>query len=81
MVTAKMRCIANGLARRNGTALHGVVMIASEMGSVAWKGCIPGLRSYVPNNRVKPQRERKPLRFKVREETDWYRDFDLINFD
>jgi hypothetical protein len=30
---------------------------------------------------VKAQRERKPLRFKAREETDWYRDFDLIDFD
>ena len=69
------------LALSLNTTTYGVAMIASEMGSGAWKGCIPGLRSYVPNNRVKAQRERKPLRFKAREETDWYRDFDLIDFE
>ena len=69
------------LALNLNTTTYSVVMIASEMGQGQWKVCIPGLRSYVPNNRVKAQRERKPLRFKAREETDWYRDFDLIDFD
>lgn len=69
------------LANKLKTTPYGTAMVASELGGVTWKGCIPGLRSYVPNNRVKAQRERKPLRFKAREETDWYRDFDLIDFD
>ena len=80
MTTEQANAIRELALNLNATT-YGVVMIASEMGSEAWKGCIPGLRSYVPNNRVKPQRERKPLRFKAREETDWYRDFDLIDFD
>ena len=68
------------LANKLKTPSYGTAMVASELGSESWKVCIPGLRSYVPNNRVKAQRERKPLRFKAREETDWYRDFDLIDF-
>ena len=80
MTTEQANAIRELALNLNATT-YGVVMIASEMGQGQWKGCIPGLRSYVPNNRVKPQRERKPLRFKAREETDWYRDFDLIDFD
>lgn len=80
MTTEQANAIRELALNLNATT-YGVVMIASEMGSEAWKGCIPGLRSYVPNNRVKVQRERKPLRFKAREETDWYRDFDLIDFE
>lgn len=80
MTTEQANAIRELALNLNATT-YGVVMIASEMGGEAWKGCIPGLRSYVPNNRVKAQRERKPLRFKAREETDWYRDFDLIDFE
>ena len=79
MVTAEMIRIANRLARRNGTALHGVLMILSADAPAPWKGCVP-VTEYRPEYKpgqwrtMSEHRKRHPRKLRERDIFEEYAD-------
>lgn len=84
MVTAEMRRVANDIARKHKTALHGVLMLLSADGPAPWSGCIP-VTEYRPEYKPgawRPAAEYRRKSTRKRRARDIFEEYaDLSDFD